>query len=150
MSKPQARGPGNVITYTPILKSRPAEPEPTLFADAEMAPPAPKVDAPPIGDFEAWWSQYPRKVSKGAARTAYDRVIKSGKASHEELVAGALRYSAERTGQDQQFTKHGASWLNQECWADEPASSATFDACPPGRPTSFVDIALRSLGGDDE
>jgi hypothetical protein len=42
-------------------------------------------------------------------------------ATPEELVSGAKRYAAERAGQDGKYTKHPATWLNNECWADEPA-----------------------------
>ena len=34
-----------------------------------------------------------------------------------------MRYAAERTGQDAHWTKHPATWLNNECWKDEPAPS---------------------------
>jgi hypothetical protein len=70
--------------------------------------------------FEQWWLLYPKRVSKGAARKAYAKVIKAKLATVEELKAGVLRYGRERTGLDSEFTKHPATWLNQECWKDEP------------------------------
>lgn len=66
-------------------------------------------------DFETWWRQYPKKAGKGAARKAYERVVKSGKATPQELLAGLARYNP-----DPKFTKHPATWLNAECWLDEP------------------------------
>ena len=74
--------------------------------------------------FELFWNAYPRHVSKGGARKAYAAAI--GKTTPEQLLAGAKRYAGERTGQDPKFTKHPASWLNQECWADEPAPDPTM------------------------
>lgn len=67
--------------------------------------------------FARWWEQYPRKKAKGAARRAFDKALK--KATVQELMAGAMRYSAERAGQDQKFTAHPATWLNNECWNDQ-------------------------------
>jgi hypothetical protein len=74
-------------------------------------------------EFDAFWSAYPRKVEKGAARRAYATVLKAGKATGDDLLAGALRYAAERAGQDPKFTKHAARWLNAECWLDEQLPS---------------------------
>lgn len=77
---------------------------------------------PPLnrnGDFEAWWNQVPRKVGKGEARKAYAAALK--KADAPTLLEGVMRYAAERASQDPKFTKHPASWLRAECWADDPA-----------------------------
>ena len=70
--------------------------------------------------FEEWWLLYPKRVSKGAAQKAYAKVMKANLATVEELKAGVMRYARERAGLDSQFTKHPATWLNQECWKDEP------------------------------
>ncbi|MFO1131162.1 MAG: hypothetical protein U1E16_03965 [Hyphomicrobiales bacterium] len=70
-------------------------------------------------EFEDLWSHYPRKVAKGRARSAFKAALK--RTDLPTIKAGVLRYAAERTGQDPQFTKHLASWLNAECWNDEPA-----------------------------
>jgi hypothetical protein len=70
--------------------------------------------------FEDWWRQYPRKRAKEAARRAYERVLRRGLATREELLAGAMRYAAEQTGRDPNFTKFPANWLNGGCWQDEP------------------------------
>lgn len=72
-------------------------------------------------EFEGWYRQYPRKVGKEGARRAYRRVIAAGKASHEQLMAGALRYAAEREGQESKYTKYPETWLSKGSWDDEPA-----------------------------
>jgi helix-turn-helix protein len=94
--------------------------------------------------FEEWWKQYPRRVSKGAALKIYRRIITKGEATPAELLAGAMRYAAERSGQDPKYTKHPATWLHGQCWQDEPAApiTGTIDhngnqvatAPPPNRP----------------
>lgn len=82
--------------------------------------------------FEEWWSLYPKRVSKGAARKAYERIIKKKLATVEELKHGAMRYAANMTGHDPKFIKHPATWLNGECWLDEPDKQqpAPTDAQP--------------------
>jgi hypothetical protein len=69
--------------------------------------------------FEEWWPLYPKRVAKGAAEKAFERVLSSGSATLEQLKAGALRYAAERSGKGDEFTKHPATWLNAKCWADQ-------------------------------
>jgi hypothetical protein len=73
-------------------------------------------------EFEAWYAQYPRYVARGAAEKAYAKARTI--ASAEELFAGAMRYAAERQGQDPQYTKHPATWLSAKGWLDEPTPSA--------------------------
>jgi hypothetical protein len=86
-----------------------------------------KAKTPPptngTGAFESFWTQYPRKVAKLAAQKAFAQAVKKGVAP-EDIIRGAMRYAAERVGQDHKYTKHPATWLNGGCWADEPGSPA--------------------------
>lgn len=68
-------------------------------------------------EFDAWWAVYPRKVAKPAARKAYAKARKTSDAA--VLLAGARRYAIERQGQEVKYTRYPATWLNDECWADE-------------------------------
>lgn len=70
--------------------------------------------------FDEFWSQYPLRRAKKKARAAFEKALKEGASPHE-IVSGAMRYAAERDGQDPQFTKHPTTWLNGACWEDEPA-----------------------------
>jgi biotin operon repressor len=72
-----------------------------------------------IVGFESFWLACPRRVGKEAARKAYAKARKL--ASDADLLAGIRRYAASRAGQDEQYTVHPATWLNQGRWADEPA-----------------------------
>lgn len=72
-----------------------------------------------IVGFEKFWLACPRRVGKEAARKAYEKARKL--ASDEELLTGIRRYAAARVGQEEQFTVHPATWLNQGRWADEPS-----------------------------
>ncbi|MFJ5861507.1 hypothetical protein ACIQCM_08785 [Pseudarthrobacter sp. NPDC092439] len=69
-------------------------------------------------DFMAWYQIYPKHKGRAAALNSYKRARKNG-ATAEDLLAGAQRYAAERKGQDPQYTKMPATWLNQGCWEDE-------------------------------
>jgi hypothetical protein len=81
----------------------------------QLTPPTAAVTDAAFGEF---WKAYPRKISKGAARKAWDKAIKKTDAA--TITVGATRFAAERKGQDPQYTPHPATWLNGERWADEP------------------------------
>lgn len=85
----------------------------------QAAQPSAEIEA----QFEAFWVKYPLKKAKAAALKAYRAVITKGLATHDQLMAGVLRYAAERSGQDPRWTKHPATWLNGGCWSDEPTTS---------------------------
>jgi DNA-binding transcriptional regulator YhcF (GntR family) len=72
-----------------------------------------------IVGFEKFWLACPRRIGKEAARKAYEKARKT--TSDSELLEGMRRYAATRAGQDEQYTVHPATWLNQGRWADEPA-----------------------------
>jgi hypothetical protein len=86
-------------------------------------------------------------------RRAWERIVSAGKTTPADLVAGAMRYGAERAGQDERYTKMPATWLNGECWLDEPAEPGPAIAAQrPGRPAqqSYTDISMNGIDYDDE
>jgi hypothetical protein len=97
--------------------------------------------------FEAeFWPVYPRKDDKGRARKAFLAVIKSKKATAAELVNGAIRYAAERQGEDPKFTKQPATWLNAEAWLNPaPSTSAITNRSVPGHPQSRSESAMAGI-----
>ena len=70
--------------------------------------------------FVRWYATYPKHRSRATARKAFEKIVRAGKATVDELIAGANRYALERRGQMQQYTKDPATWLKGECWDDEP------------------------------
>ncbi|WP_287099962.1 helix-turn-helix domain-containing protein [Mesorhizobium sp.] len=68
--------------------------------------------------FEAWWSHYPEKISKGAARKAFDQAL--GKTTLDALFAGVDRYKVTKPA-DRAWC-HPSTWLHGERWLDEPAA----------------------------
>lgn len=148
----------------------PSEEEPL---EEYISPPTPSRAAQPKAKrseedarFEEFYRAYPKKASKGRARKAWAKAVKL--ATPETIIAGAMRYAAERAGQDATYTRHPATWLNDEAWHDEPAPAQqpgirgggghrsakehTRDAInrflEPRRST--VDIILETLGGSDD
>lgn len=68
--------------------------------------------------FEEFWSWYPRKTGKGAARKAYEKALK--KRNHIALCDAANRLASDPNLPEPQFIPHPATWLNEERWDDEP------------------------------
>ena len=87
-------------------------------------------------DFEKWFAAYPRQASKPEARKEYERVIRKGLATIEQLQFGAETYAAERAGEDMIFTTKPAKWLSNEGWLDPPV--------PKHSTNGFATIAARS------
>lgn len=85
-------------------------------------------------DFKEWYRTYPKHAAPAVALKAYRAVITKNLATPEQLLAGAMRYAAERSGQDPRYTKHPSTWLNGGCWADEPATAITTTIDTEGNP----------------
>lgn len=73
-------------------------------------------------EFEDWYSLYPRKASRGQAIRAFRAARK--KAPLEILMKGAQAYRDDPRRKPE-YTKHPATWLNGECWKDDPIRGGT-------------------------
>lgn len=75
--------------------------------------------------FQAFWQAYPRRIGKGAARTAFKKALNF--ASGDEIIQGALHYSrhCEEMGTEKQYIPHPSTWLNGERWEDDLESEKT-------------------------
>jgi hypothetical protein len=76
------------------------------------------------GLFDEFWTSYPRRVGKEAARRKYDAIIKRG-VEHSAIIAGVARYvtKIKLDGTETQYIAHPATWLNQGRWQDEEISA---------------------------
>lgn len=74
------------------------------------------------GEFDGFWSAYPRRVGKQAARKAY-RAARKG-ASLDEIAAGLRAQLPDLRGRDLHLVPHPSTWLNQHRWEDDPRASA--------------------------
>lgn len=86
----------------------------------------PLINTPPARkraeyDDPAWrefWLAYPRKTAKRTAWRAWLSAMNRD-ADPAAVVKAAIAYATERGGQDPNYTKHPATWLNGDCWLDE-------------------------------
>ena len=68
--------------------------------------------------FEQFWEIFPRRVGKGTAKKAFKHA--ANRASFAEILDGATRYAKECVGRETQYINHPSTWLNADCWLDEP------------------------------
>jgi hypothetical protein len=68
-------------------------------------------------EFDQWYSRYPKKEAKDAARRAFAKARKS--VTLKELIEGVDRYVVATKDKDRQFLALPATWLNAGRWADE-------------------------------
>lgn len=67
--------------------------------------------------FEQFWSAYPRKTDKAAARRIFNRIKPE---LWPEVIAGAVRYAHDPNLPESVFQKHPKTWLNAEAWDNPP------------------------------
>lgn len=80
-------------------------------------------------DFARFWAAYPNRKGKRAAEKAWPAAVKRA-GSADVLIDAALRFAESRRGQDQRFTAHPTTWLNQDRYLDEVATSTTNEESP--------------------
>jgi hypothetical protein len=67
--------------------------------------------------FDQFWSVYPRKQAKAAARKAFAKAIR--KVNFDHLLKAVQAYTDD-PNREPQFTVQASRWLNEERWTDEP------------------------------
>ncbi len=97
-----------MISDVPVIQSNP---NPNTESESES------VTRTREADFDAFWSAYPRKVGKAAARRAFEKA---------DAPLDVLLSAVERQSRGDQWTRDGgqyipnpATWLNQGRWEDE-------------------------------
>ena len=74
-------------------------------------------------EFDLFWSEYPIKVGKAAAKKAWEKAIKVE--TPDVIIAGAVRYAAD-PNRHPSFTAHASTWLNAHRWTDSPLPPRVF------------------------
>lgn len=74
--------------------------------------------------FDDFWTAYPRKKGKGAARRAWDKAMRTRAAEDraplaQAIVDAVLQQKTWPEWDDPKFVPHPSTWLNQERWNDE-------------------------------
>lgn len=67
--------------------------------------------------FDDFWTIYPRKEGKGAARKAWAKAVKL--IAVDDLLPIVRSFSVRVHGTEPRFIPFPATWLNQERWSDE-------------------------------
>lgn len=70
------------------------------------------------GAFAEFWTLYPRKVEKIAARKAFEKALTQ--ADVQTILEGTKRLASDPNLPEKAYLKHPASWLNAGGWEDEP------------------------------
>lgn len=85
--------------------------------------------------FNEFWSIYPNKKAKGAARKSWDKIKSQTPGSALQIIE-AVKYQKRTSKQWQEgYIPFPATWLNQERWLDETVSTikqtpvASQEAC---------------------
>ncbi|MGI5232883.1 hypothetical protein [Actinoallomurus sp. CA-142502] len=82
-------------------------------------------------DFAAWYAEYPAKKQRGQAVKAFPKALAKAGGDVQVLIDGVKRYRTTdkvRRG----YIQNPATWLNGECWLDEPELAATGTDGVPG------------------
>lgn len=105
-------------------------------------PPSPPKGGSSPADFAEFWSIYPNKVGKRDAEKAFYKARK--RADLETILSGLRAYAAKT---DDRPWCNPATWLNQDRWADAPATVLPFRAAsPPAERTVSDALADISAG----
>jgi len=80
-------------------------------------------------EFNTFWKTYPKKADEADARKAFAKARK--KASAELILEGARKYADERQGQDSQYTRGAARWLNAEAWNNASVARSQHQPAKP-------------------
>lgn len=99
----------------------------------------PRLQAQQDSWFTEWWAVYWLKKSRKRAREAFGRHVTT-EARFQQVMEATRAQSAEMLSREPQHRPHGATWLNGERWADEPAEA-------PKQETA-VERAVRMAYGD--
>ncbi len=100
------------------------------------------------GAFDSWWALWPRKHSKKQAKTAYEKASSGKDWPGHEAVMAATRQQVRCNGWDGgKFTPHGATWLNQGRYLDDPSE---IEASAQGPKDTKRQVSARSTAEDIE
>lgn len=89
--------------------------------------------------FDVFWSVYPRRAAKQAARKAWDRLVVAEGVDPDLILEGARRYQQQRAGAEIEFTAHPSTWLNQRRYEDEAPPTTTGGNRGAGRRFSIAE-----------
>lgn len=98
-------------------------------------------------EFDAFWRRYPNKVGKPKAAKSFETALR--KAPVETILAGLDRYIATKPPEREWLNP--ATFLNQERWADQPATVTPLARGSPSKlaPVDHFRNLASELNGQD-
>lgn len=137
-SKPEAKAKQTASKSEPEEGRRKKEEGSKEVGSRNIPPKAPQGE-----DFEVFWSAYPKKVGKQAAKKAFEKVS----VPVESLVTAIKRQecSPQWSKDNGQYIPNPATWLNQGRWEDEVTVSAPTVGFTPGSEEAAAIARLRKL-----
>jgi hypothetical protein len=111
-----SRAPARRVISKEITPVPTPVPEELFPLSADEAAKLKRVDPP--DRFDEFYKIYPRKKNPADARKAWRAAIKTTPA--DVIIAGAVRYAAERRGKAPGYTAYPATWLTKQSWLSEP------------------------------
>lgn len=78
--------------------------------------------------FDKFWKVYPRKVDKGKALTAWNRICtkKDDRPTWRQIKGSILQQIKSARWQDPKFIPHPTTWLNQSRWLDDAEEMKSY------------------------
>lgn len=129
---------------TGSARGRPAKESPVSNADDEAPGPALSIPAESLlvrqrgthaanSLFDEFWSVYPRKVGKAAARRQWQLATRRGTADPRRIIDAAqeFRDDCRAKGTDPRYIPHPGSWLGAARYEDEVPGPALAAPSPP-------------------
>lgn len=110
-------GVGNGVSNAPPVPSPPG----SSFQEEQKPTPKSKTLTRAGGQpdrFDEFWDAYPRRDAKAKAKIAWGKALQRG-AQVGEILAAVERYAID-PNREAKFTKNPATWLNGDCWLDDP------------------------------
>lgn len=111
---------GEVVTKTAGSGDRALSPKPSV--EPSIKPSGGVIDGKNESSngskIEEIYAAYPRKVAKPEAIKAITKAIKLH--GEEKVLSATIVFAKAKTGQDQQFIPHPATWYNQQRYNDDP------------------------------
>jgi hypothetical protein len=98
--------------------------------------------------FDSFWSLYPRRVGKTAAKKAFDKAVDS--VGLETVLDGVKRFASDPYLPETKYVPHPSTWLNEGRWDDDPYPAPTFDVkMTPARQTAMLMQGARARDEQD-
>jgi hypothetical protein len=141
------------VTDLPNIDNLPPEANQLILIEAPQQPSSPKRPSGNTreqeGWFASWWAAYWLHKAKKAARQAFEKQVRTVE-TFKRVMAATEAQSPEMLGREPQHRPHGATWLYQERWEDEPAQAANRPAAGVGSMANAIDQAMQILNSKGE